>query len=70
MNVKKEFEKYAKACYGSLKELSVLQRKETEQAFLSGMHFVLTESDTSFPEMARQVRKRLMEIGSFPIEDN
>lgn len=73
------FEKYAAAVYPNL-NLSPVQRKEIEQAFLSGIHWLLTEpmgvaaSDADSRLQKRQLEKdvsnRLREIGSFPAEWN
>ncbi len=72
MNIQDVVDEYLLACYGGRLCLSTQQAKEVEQAFLSGMHYVLQTvfSPIQRAEAQVAVARRLVEIGSLPEERN
>jgi len=70
MDVRQEFRHYAEACY--VQDMGAPQAREVEQAFLSGIYCVLTANqiESDWSQVQRQIKARLMEIGSFPIDGN
>ena len=74
MDLRKEFEEYRTACWGD-DPLPPMQAKEIEQAFLAGCVVVAAKAPVIFDDDARReivnyTRRRCMELGSFPLENN
>lgn len=70
MDIQEEFAKYRKACYGD-RELTPLQSREVEQAFLSGIHVTCCNKvDYIGSTLFNNIVERLTELQSFPIDRN
>lgn len=68
LDIFNEFRDYMHACYGK-RTLPKDQRREVEQAFLSGAISVLAYIGGR-EGMIEEIQKRLHEIGSFPEDVN
>ena len=60
--IRDEFARYMAACYGR-RDVPPQQRKEVEQAFLSGMHTLNCNSGTPVEGLTEAIRSRLIKVG-------